>query len=139
MQDCIFCRILRGELPGEKIYHTESVFAFLDIAPIAYGHALVVPTEHYATLWDIPDGLASELNKALRLVGNAVLKATQASGLNVVMNNFASAGQVVPHAHWHLIPRHDGDQLLQMVQGKYESEQEMQRMGEGIRRVLKET
>ncbi len=138
MQDCIFCRILRGELPCEKIYHTESLFAFLDIAPIAPGHALVIPTKHYPTLWDVPDDLAPELSKSLRLVGHAVLKATQASGLNVVMNNYASAGQVVPHAHWHMIPRHEDDQLLQVVQGKYSSDQAMQQMGEGIRRVLNE-
>lgn len=136
MQDCIFCRIVRGELPSEQVYQNDAVLAFLDIAPIAPGHVLVIPKQHYATLWDVPDHLAPELNQVLRTVGQAVLKATQATGLNVVMNNYASAGQVVPHAHWHLIPRREGDGLLQVVQGEYESSHSMREMAEGIRRVM---
>lgn len=138
MQECIFCRIVQGELPSEQVYQTENVVAFLDIAPIATGHVLVVPKEHYETLWDVPDELTPELNQVWRRVGRAVLTATQAAGLNVVMNNYAAAGQVVPHAHWHLIPRHEGDRLLHVVQGAYDSNQRMQEMAEGIRRALAE-
>jgi len=136
MQECIFCRIVRGELPSEVVYQTERVFAFLDIAPIAFGHVLVIPKEHYATLWEVPDALASELNQAWKQVGKAVMAATQATGLNVVMNNYASAGQVVHHAHWHLIPRREGDQLYQVVQGEYESKNSMQKMAADIRQAL---
>ncbi|WP_027370629.1 HIT family protein [Desulfovermiculus halophilus] len=136
MQECIFCRILRGEVPCEKVYATSNVLAFLDVAPISAGHTLVVPAHHYPTLWEVPDDLATELHKALRVVGDAILKAVQASGLNVVMNNFASAGQVVPHAHWHLIPRHEGDNLIHVVQGQYGSDQEMQNTAQDIRRQL---
>lgn len=136
MQDCIFCRIIRGELPSERVYETNDVLGFLDIAPIAKGHVLIVPKEHYATLWDVPDDQGKKLHEAWRLVGQAVLEATQASGLNVVMNNYASAGQVVFHAHWHLIPRFDGDGLLRVVQGEYESKDSMQAMAAGIRKRL---
>ncbi|MFW6325986.1 MAG: HIT family protein [Desulfovermiculus sp.] len=136
MQDCIFCRIVRGELPSEQVYQNDAVLAFLDIAPIAPGHVLVIPKQHCATLWDFPDYLAPELNKVLRFVGQAVLQATQATGLNVVMNNYAAAGQVVPHAHWHLIPRREGDGLLQVAQGEYESNNKMREMAEGIRRAM---
>ncbi|MFO7803524.1 MAG: HIT family protein [Desulfovermiculus sp.] len=138
MPDCIFCRIVQGELPSEQVYQTENVLAFLDIAPIATGHVLVVPKEHYETLWDVPDELTPELSQVWRRVGRAVLTATQAAGLNVVMNNYAAAGQVVPHAHWHLIPRNDGDRLLHVVQGEYDSNQRMQEMAEDIRRALAE-
>jgi len=138
MPDCIFCRIVQGELPSEQVYQTENVLAFLDIAPISIGHVLVVPKDHYQTLWDVPDELSPELNQVWRRVGRAVLSATQAAGLNVVMNNYAAAGQVVPHAHWHLIPRHEGDRLLHVVQGEYDSNQDMQEMAEGIRRALTE-
>jgi histidine triad (HIT) family protein len=123
-------------LPSEQVYQTDAVLAFLDIAPIAPGHVLVIPKQHYATLWDVPDHLAPQLNQVLQIVGQAVLKATHASGLNVVMNNYASAGQVVPHAHWHLIPRRENDGLLQVVQEKYESNQSMREMAEGIRRAV---
>lgn len=136
MQDCIFCRIVREELPSEQVYQNDAVLAFLDIAPIAAGHVLVIPKQHYATLWDVPDHLAPELNKVLRFVGQAVLQASQATGLNVVMNNYAAAGQVVPHAHWHLIPRWEGDGLLQVVQGEYESNHRMREMAEEIRRAM---
>ena len=136
MQDCIFCRIIGGELPCEAVYQTERVLAFLDIAPIAFGHVLVVPTKHYDTLWEVPDKLAVDLHRTWRLVGEAILSATQATGLNVVMNNYASAGQVVPHAHWHLIPRREGDQLYQVVQGKYDSKNSMQKMANDIRQAL---
>ncbi len=138
MQECIFCRIVQGELPSEQVYQSENVVAFLDIAPIATGHVLVVPKDHHETLWDVPDELTPELNQVWRRVGRAVLTATQAAGLNVVMNNYAAAGQVVPHAHWHLIPRQEGDRLLHVVQGAYDSNQRMQEMAEGIRRALAE-
>ena len=136
MQDCIFCRIVRGELPSEVVYQTERILAFLDIAPIAFGHVLVIPKEHYATLWEVPDALASDLNQCWKLVGKAVMAATQATGLNVFMNNYPSAGQVVPHAHWHLIPRREGDRLYKVVQGEYESKNSMQKMAEDIRQAL---
>ena len=138
MQECIFCRIVQGELPSERVYETEKVLAFLDIAPIAFGHVLVIPKQHFETLWDVPDELTPELNQACQRVGRAVLSATQAAGLNVVMNNYAAAGQVVPHAHWHLIPRNEGDRLLHVVQGEYDSNHSMQKMAEGIRQALTE-
>ena len=136
MQDCIFCRIIRKELPSVAVYETETIYAFLDIAPIAQGHVLVIPKEHHPSLWEVPDELGASLHQAWREVGRAVLSATQATGLNVVMNNYPSAGQVVPHAHWHLIPRHDGDGLLRVVQGEYESQNIMQELAGKIRTAL---
>ena len=126
-QDCIFCKIAAGEIPSAKIYDHGGVFAFLDIAPVNKGHALVVPKKHYETLFDLPPDLGRELTMALKTVGKAVMDATGAAGLNLGMNNFEAAGQLVNHAHFHLIPRHKGDGLTLWTQHAYESVEDMDR------------
>jgi histidine triad (HIT) family protein len=135
-RDCIFCRIIAGEIPSAKLYDKGGVFAFLDIAPVNKGHALVVPKGHYATLFDLPPDLGRELVSAMQTVGRAVMSATGATGLNVGMNNFASAGQLVPHAHFHLIPRHEGDGLSLWTQHAYENAEEMQKLALAIRSAI---
>jgi histidine triad (HIT) family protein len=136
MEDCIFCKIVSGDIPCAEVYADEAVLSFLDIAPIAAGHALVIPRRHYPTLWDMPSEEGKHLLVVLQKVGRAVLAASQSTGLNVVMNNYASAGQVVPHAHWHLIPRKDGDGLLRVVQQEYDSQEAMQAMAKSVRAAL---
>lgn len=135
-QDCIFCKIIAGQIPSAKIYDRGGVYAFLDIAPVNKGHALVVPKAHHATLFDLPDDLGRELLGALKTVGQAVMTATGASGLNVGMNNFESAGQLVHHAHFHLIPRHEGDGLRLWTQHAYESVEEMQKLAQAVRSAI---
>ncbi|MDP3428275.1 MAG: HIT domain-containing protein, partial [Humidesulfovibrio sp.] len=85
--DCIFCKIIEGKIPCAKVYDQGGILAFLDIAPVNKGHALVVPKEHHATLFDLPPDIGRELLGALKLVGQAVMQATGAAGLNVGMNN----------------------------------------------------
>jgi len=135
-QDCIFCKIIAGEIPSAKIYDHGGIYAFLDIAPVNKGHALVVPKKHYATLFDVPPDLGRELTTALQAVGRAVMAATGATGLNVGMNNFEAAGQLVHHAHFHLIPRHAGDGLTLWTQHAYESVEEMQKLTQAIRSAI---
>jgi histidine triad (HIT) family protein len=136
MEECIFCKIVSGDIPCAQVYADEAVLSFLDIAPIAEGHTLVIPRTHYPTLWDVPKEEGDHLLAVLQKVGRAVLSASRATGLNVVMNNYASAGQVVPHAHWHLIPRKDGDGLMRVVQQEYGSQEAMQAMAEKLRAAL---
>ena len=131
--DCLFCKILRGEIPCAKIHETPAVLAFLDIAPVRPGHALVIPKVHAPSLWELPDALGGDLLAALKTVGRAVAEATGASGVNVVMNNGASAGQLVLHAHFHLIPRLEGDGLEAWKGTPYPDVQDMTRMAEAIR------
>ncbi len=135
-QDCIFCKIIAGEIPSAKIYDRGGVYAFLDIAPVNKGHALVVPKAHHATLFDLPQDLGRELLGALKTVGQAVMSATGASGLNLGMNNFESAGQLVHHAHFHLIPRHSGDGLTLWTQHAYENVEDMQKLAQAIRSAI---
>ena len=109
--NCIFCRIIAGEIPAAVVLDTDSVLAFLDIAPVASGHLLVVPKAHHATMAQTPPEVLAALGAELPRLARAVQEATRASGLNIVQNNGRSAGQEVDHLHFHLIPRDPGDQF----------------------------
>ena len=106
---CVFCKIVRGEIPSAKVLETEHLLAFLDVSPVNPGHVLLVPKVHHATLADLPDDLAAEAGRLVPRLARAVRAATGAEGLNLVVNNGRAAGQTVDHGHWHLIPRFEGD------------------------------
>src|SRR3989344_5083731 len=105
MDNCIFCKIVKGEIPSNKIYEDESVLAFLDIAPINRGHALVIPKKHFENIYDVPDEVLTDVIKVSKKIAKAVKKAVGADGVNVSMNNEPAAGQVVFHLYIHIIPR----------------------------------
>ncbi len=132
-QDCIFCKIVKGEIPSAKVYETADVLSFLDIGPVNKGHALIIPKAHFANLWEIPPALGQELLAAMQAVGKAVMEQTGAAGLNVNMNNFEAAGQLVPHAHFHLIPRFAGDGFKLWPPGKYKDMDEMAALAKAVR------
>lgn len=136
MQECIFCKIVSGDLPCAELYSSHALLAFLDIGPMAEGHTLIIPKEHYPTLWDLPKDLAAEMLGVMQDVGSAVFQVTGATGLNVVLNNYRAAGQVVPHAHWHLIPRREGDGLMPVEQKEYESQEAMWELAAKIRSAM---
>lgn len=129
---CIFCKIAAGEVPCAKVYESERLLAFLDIAPTLKGHVLLIPKDHYRTLLDLPSDLGEELVTALRIVGRAVMEGTGADGLNLGMNTNAEAGQVVMHAHFHLIPRFAGDGLALWGQKSYTGKEEMNHYAQRI-------
>jgi histidine triad (HIT) family protein len=133
MDECLFCKIIQGNIPCARVYETEEVLAFLDIAPVNKGHTLIIPKNHYATLWELPQEIGSQLLQAMQLVGKAIMSATSASGLNIGMNNYRAAGQLVDHAHWHLIPRFQGDGLELWPQGGYASQEEMDQLAKDIK------
>jgi histidine triad (HIT) family protein len=131
--DCLFCKIVRGEIPCVKVYETGEILAFLDIAPAAPGHVVIVPKAHYPTLLDVPEELGSALLGAVKRVGRASLEALGATGFNVAINTFESAGQVVFHAHLHVIPRQSGDGLSPWTGKPYDSNETMARLAASIR------
>ena len=136
MTDCIFCRIIRGELPCAKVYEDERVVGFLDINPVNPGHTLVLPKRHYATLFDIlPDDLHASA-AACQKIAAAVYKAVKASGLNLFQNNYRAAGQVVDHIHFHLVPRFPRDNFLSSWPGKPCPQAELDKMLERIKAEL---
>ena len=111
MADCVFCKIISGDLPVQKVYEGEKVIAFLDIKPIAWGHVLVVPRDHHATFLDLPKDLVRELALESKKVAAAAVKAARADGFNLLMNNDRCAGQAIPHAHFHIVPRKPKDSI----------------------------
>jgi len=106
---CLFCKIIRGEIPSARVLETDDVLAFLDINPVIQGHLLLVPKAHHATLAELPDDLAAEAGRLVPRLARAVRAATGADGLNLIVNNGRAAGQTVDHGHWHFIPRFEND------------------------------
>jgi histidine triad (HIT) family protein len=106
---CLFCRIIRGELPSARVLETDHALAFLDINPVNHGHVLLLPRSHATTLAEIPDDLSAELGRLLPRLTRAVMAVASAPGANVIANIGEVAGQTIHHLHWHIIPRHAGD------------------------------
>lgn len=107
----IFDKILDGQIPCHKVYEDEHVLAFLDIAPLAPGHTLVIPKERKAFLHELSDEQAAALGRVLPRLCRAVMNATGATAYNILQNNGAAAHQAVFHVHFHIIPR-DGERGL---------------------------
>jgi len=135
MNDCIFCKIIAGEIPSEKIYEDEHTYAFLDINPNNFGHTLVLPKEHYENVFDLPTDLLQHMQATAQKVAKA-LKQFGAEGVNIISNNDKAAGQLVFHAHMHVIPRYTDDGYKHWSQKKYENDEHMQETGEKIRAQL---
>ncbi|WP_031484462.1 HIT family protein [Maridesulfovibrio frigidus] len=135
-KDCIFCKIVAGEIPCFKIYETENVLSFLDIGPVNKGHALIIPKSHYENIWDMPADLGKDIITAAQLAGDAIVKATGADGMNLLMNNNSAAGQLVFHAHFHLIPRFTGDGLKHWGQMEYDDMDEALALAQKIERMI---
>ncbi len=111
-QDCIFCRIIRGEVPSFKVHEDERTLAFMDINPANPGHALVVPKIHAATLFDMPEDWLAATVRTAQTVARAINAALGPDGLSIVQANGPGAAQSVQHFHWHVLPRLQGDNLL---------------------------
>ena len=108
-EDCIFCKIANGDIPSATLYEDEEFRVILDLGPAAKGHALILPKDHYANLYEIDDEVAG---RAFQLAKKMVIKMTEilgCDGYNIVQNNGEAAGQTVFHFHMHLIPRYKDD------------------------------
>ncbi len=134
--DCIFCKIIEGGLPSYRIYEDNDVVAFLDIFPVHPGHVLVVPKSHYTDIFDTPENEMRALIAAARKIAPAVMKATRADAINIGMNNRQAAGQVVMHAHMHVIPRFKDDGLKVWPQRPYDHDAEKEKMAAAIKDSL---
>lgn len=107
--DCLFCKIIVGEIPSEKVFEDERTYAFLDIHPINKGHTLVVPKTHAENIHDISSTDFCTLMETVRNLAPVVKKAVGADGINIGMNNGGAAGQIIFHTHVHIIPRFESD------------------------------
>jgi histidine triad (HIT) family protein len=109
--DCIFCKIISGEIPAYKIYEDNDSLAFLDANPVCPGHTLVMPKKHFANFEEVTEEVLSAVMRTVKKVGRSVKDNLGVPGYNVYENNDAVAGQVIHHLHFHVIPRHEGDGL----------------------------
>lgn len=110
MSDCIFCKIINGEIPSYKIYEDEYVLAFLDLSQTTKGHTLIIPKQHVNHIFDMDDQTASHLFANVPKISRALQQTfSEMVGINIVNNNGEAAGQTVFHSHIHLIPRYDDD------------------------------
>jgi histidine triad (HIT) family protein len=136
--DCVFCRILKGEIPAQKVYEDARCFAILDINPVAPGHVLVMPRDHFETWTDLPADLLGDLAKASQKVAVAVKKSTGSEGFNLLMNNHRCSGQAIFHAHFHVIPRRTNDGIkFNWMTKPYPSPAELDKAAGAIRDSLK--
>lgn len=109
MDNCIFCKIASGEIPAATLYEDDQFRVILDLGPASKGHALILPKNHYADLFEIPQETAEKAMAVAKKMGTALKEALDCDGLNVVQNNGEAAGQTVFHFHMHLIPRYQND------------------------------
>ncbi|MGH2688664.1 MAG: HIT family protein, partial [Actinomycetota bacterium] len=107
--DCLFCRIIAGEIPSTQVFADDRVVVFMDINPISPGHCLVVTRAHHPTVYELTDADGAAVMAAARRVGTAIRAGLDPDGLNLHQSNGVAAGQVVGHFHLHLIPRWQGD------------------------------
>lgn len=137
MSDCIFCKIVRGEVPCAKLYEDDDVLAFMDIGPVIKGHALVIPKAHHDPITNVPPALLGKVMAVVQKIAQAQLDGLGADGVNVHQTNGAAAGQVVWHVHVHVIPRfnHDGHSWNWRAT-KYETLDEMTALAEKLRAAL---
>jgi len=108
-QDCVFCKISSGEIPAEKICENANFFSIPDANPKADGHSLVISKKHFETILDLPASMGQEFLDCIKKTSAKLMSDKNASGFNLISNNFEPAGQVVHHLHFHVIPRKDGD------------------------------
>lgn len=137
--NCVFCKIVAGELPSTKVYENDHVLAFMDIGPIVKGHTLVIPKEHCDPITAVPATLLQHLILATQSVAAALTSGLGADGINITQANGRVAGQVVPHVHFHVIPRFDDDgHSWNWTPGEYRDMSEMGEIAGQIRDAIRE-
>lgn len=119
MPECIFCKIIAGDLPGYVVYEDSKVMAFFDILPISQGHTIVVPKTHVADLEDLSEEDLCSMSVAVKKIGKAMIEGLGVKGYSVFLDNKSAANQHVPHVHFHVVPRAEGDGLERWPQSGY--------------------
>ncbi len=120
--NCIFCKIVKGEIPSKTLYEDEDFKVIFDISPASKGHVIIIPKVHAANIYELPDEVAAKIFVVAKKVATALKNVLNCDGINVLQNNGEVAGQTVFHLHVHVIPRFKDDNLkLTWIQGKADS------------------
>ena len=132
--NCIFCKIIAGEIPSHTLYENEQFKVILDVGPATRGHALILPKDHYRNLYELPEDMAADGMKLAKKMMRIMTDKLNCDGFNLVQNNGEVAGQTVFHFHMHLIPRYKEDgEILKYIAGHPEGKEL-----EEIRRTITE-
>lgn len=110
-ENCIFCKIANGVIPSATLYEDENFKVILDLGPASKGHALILPKEHYANIYELPEEVTAQAFTLAKKMAAKMTSVLNCDGFNIVQNNGTAAGQTVFHFHIHLIPRYEGDQV----------------------------
>jgi len=110
--ECLFCKMIAGQIPVTKIYENDDILAFLDIGPISDGHTLIIPKQHFEKLDECPPELLVKVASNLGKISKAVSTAMNSEDYNILCNNGESAGQIIKHVHFHIIPRRKSDDVF---------------------------
>ena len=132
---CIFCKIVAGDIPSIKIYEDDYTYAFLDIKPVNVGHTLVIPKKHFSNLYELESPYREAIFETAQKVARAIKTGLPTNGINLTMNNDAAAGQIIFHAHVHIIPRYENDGMVHWNHGDT-TEDDLKEAGEKITRAL---
>ena len=126
VKECVFCKIIRGEIPCCKVYEDDLILAFLDIAPFNIGHTVIIPKDHQNSITTLDEIYANRIIKIAPKIGVALMRTINAEGFNLFLNNGSVAGQTVWHCHMHVLPRFAGDKVVISSQPlKYDSMDQM--------------
>ena len=115
MEDCIFCKIAKGEIKAEKIYENNNFFSIKDIKPQVKDHSLIISKKHFNTILDLPENISNELIDCTKKTASKLMETDNIQGFNLVNNSFEVAGQIVNHFHLHILPRREGDGVRILV------------------------
>jgi histidine triad (HIT) family protein len=138
--DCIFCKIVAGEIPSTKVYEDEKTLAFMDISPVIQGHALVIPKAHFDPITETPTEELAGCMAVAKEIARAQIDVLGADGVNLHQANGAAAGQVVPHIHFHVIPRYKDDgHHWNWTHRDYDSMDDMAAIGEKLKSAIGHT
>ena len=135
-QDCIFCKIAAGEIPSRTIYEDDDFRAILDISPASKGHAIILPKNHAANIYELPDEDASKIFVAAKKVAKAMKASMHCEGLNILQNNGELAGQTVFHLHVHVVPRYQEDKVMFSWEHGEPSATELDETAEMIKKAM---
>ena len=134
-ENCIFCKIIKKEIPAHIIYEDEHTLALLDIKPVSPGHTLVIPKDHYENIFTAPEETLVRMIQTVKKVSHGIKDGLSIENMNISINNGADAGQVIFHSHIHLVPRSKGDGLKLWPGGAYK-DGEAQKILEQIKNAL---
>ncbi len=130
--NCIFCKIVAGEIPSRTLFEDEDFKVMLDVGPASKGHALIVPKEHYANIYELPDELAGKAMRLAKRMATHMTNVLNCDGFNILQNNGEVAGQTVFHYHMHLIPRYKGSDEMILWHANHFSDEQMDALAEQL-------